>query len=91
MNIGCLKRVFYHADSCADIWDLDIRRSGMYEVTIDGAAVPVNCDLDDLAIGTNDGGWNVIQRRVDDSVNFDRYIMSDNFISMFLTGNSIKY
>ncbi|KAL2102446.1 hypothetical protein ACEWY4_001614 [Coilia grayii] len=54
---------------CSDYSVMGRRTDGVYQVTPDlrGAAVKVWCDMASLG-----GGWTVIQRRVNDSVSFNR-------------------
>lgn len=55
--------------SCKDILNLGLNTSGLYRINLgdDQGELTVFCDMSLLG-----GGWTVIQRRVDDSVDFDR-------------------
>ena len=55
------------------LYENGVRRSGIYDIDPDGqGSFPVYCDENDFS--TNGGGWMVFQRRVNGSVDFNRYI-----------------
>ena len=76
-NSGCSKKdccILFHADSstvkknCAELYKSGDRISGVYTIDPDGAgAFDVFCDQT-----TAGGGWTMLQKRLDGSVNFYR-------------------
>ena len=60
--------------SCKTIYDDGIRTSGIYTINPDGQGdFEVYCDLDDTRTdGSSEGGWTVIQKRMDAAVGFYR-------------------
>nr|XP_026690380.1 fibrinogen beta chain-like [Ciona intestinalis] len=54
--------------TCRQLYDFGYRRNGLYNIYLDGSTkLEVYCDLENL-----DGGWTVIQRRVDNRTDFNR-------------------
>ena len=60
--------------SCLSLYESGVREDGVYTVNPDGHGdFEVYCELNATRNdGTTEGGWTVIQRRVDDSVDFNR-------------------
>ena len=61
--------------SCKTIYENGTRTNGVYTINPDGQGdFEVYCDLDDARTdGSSEGGWTVIQRRMDAAVGFYRY------------------
>ena len=81
---------FFLGTDCKTLYDNGVRQDGVYTINPDGlGAFDVYCELDpNRSDGTSEGGWTVIQRRVDDSVDFSRWV--GNYYTHYIKNSAIS-